>query len=404
MNSEHRPRLRAVLPLHLAFAATGMGITLFGCLLPRLHSLWHLTDAHAGALFACQFTGAAVGALLVRANFFRSLMFGYALTALSGILLGFVHGGALGLVLFSFGLGLGWAMTGTSMLVGVMYQSRGSALSLLNASWVAGAVLSPPIVTTWIHRWAPMAVYPALSIVVVAALLWIWLNREAMVVLPHRVSRPTQFHTRRALVAGFAIVAFLYVGVEVSVSGWMMTYVHRLSPGELSWAALITSCFWIALLCGRALAPVLLLRVSELALLFGTTAVALVAVALLLAGRTPGAILLTTVFSGIALGPVLPLCFARVLALTHDSPQSKWVFGFAGLGGSLLSWITGLVSSYKGSLHAGLFVPLLALVIMVLLLAWISRRSQTKFAPSEVERLNVDWTHTQPADPPQFMQ
>jgi fucose permease len=59
-------RLISVLWLHVAFAATGFGTTLLGCLLPALHSAWNLTDAQAGFLFACQFTGAALGALLVR--------------------------------------------------------------------------------------------------------------------------------------------------------------------------------------------------------------------------------------------------------------------------------------------------------------------------------------------------
>ncbi len=59
-------RLAAVVWLHIGFAATGFGTTLLGCLLPASYSAWNFTDARAGFLFACQFTGVSLGALLER--------------------------------------------------------------------------------------------------------------------------------------------------------------------------------------------------------------------------------------------------------------------------------------------------------------------------------------------------
>src|SRR5690348_4788370 len=60
--------------LEVGFALTGIGTTLFGCLLPSLSFVWHLDDRQAGILFAAQFTGSALGALLVRSDFFRSAL------------------------------------------------------------------------------------------------------------------------------------------------------------------------------------------------------------------------------------------------------------------------------------------------------------------------------------------
>ncbi len=368
-------RLRAVLWLHVGFAATGLGTTLLGCLLPALHSAWHLSDSRAGFLFACQFTGASLGALLVRKNFFQSLTHAYLLLILSAATLGTVRHHAAPLLFFVFGLGLGWVMTATSMLVGTMFERRGAALSLLNVSWVVGAVLSPAIASVWVRRWPPTSIFLVFAIFATAIALPIWHNRESVLEGGILSSRVYVQEKHLSLIAGFALVAFLYVGVEVSVSGWMMTYVHRLPIREGEWAAIITSSFWIAFLSGRAIAPAVLLRLSETNLLIAAMVTALVSLALLLVSRTPLTILLTTVCAGLTLAPIFPLCIARVLALTNESPQSKWVFSIAGLGGAVLSWMTGRLSTYTGSLRDGLFVPVFALGGMLLIFLTIARRS-----------------------------
>jgi hypothetical protein len=72
-------------------------------------------------------------------------------------------------------------------------------------------------------------------------------------------------------------------------------------------------------------------------------------------------------FAGLALGPIFPLCLARVLYITSDSPKTKWVFAISGLGGSFFPWMTGQISAYNASLRAGLLVPVFALGAMIIL-------------------------------------
>jgi fucose permease len=55
---------------------------------------------------------------------------------------------------------------------------------------------------------------------------------------------------------------------------------------------------------------------------------------------------------------------ARILALMHDSPKSKWTFSLSGVGAAALPALTGEVSTRAGSLHSGLLVPTLALLLM----------------------------------------
>src|SRR5450631_2892177 len=154
--TEHRGRVQPVRWLHLGFALTGIGTTLLGCVLPTLSAMWHMNDSRAGVLFAAQFSGSALGALLVGSDFFASVVRGYILLIASAISIAFFAEFLQVLRFFSFGLGLGLTVTATSMLIGTMHISRrGAALSVLNAYWAIGAALCPAIASLWIKQWAP---------------------------------------------------------------------------------------------------------------------------------------------------------------------------------------------------------------------------------------------------------
>jgi MFS transporter, FHS family, glucose/mannose:H+ symporter len=373
-------RLVSVVWLHIAFAATGFGTTLLGCLLPALHAAWNLSDAQAGFLFACQFTGAAIGALLVREDLFRSIEYGYAVMVAGAVVLGTIHGHAAAVVFFMFGLGLGWAMTAINMVGGTVFERPGAALSLLNASWIVGAALSPAIATRWVRYAPPMQIYFVAAVAFAAIGIVLRHYRANLLGENIRRLRVSEGATPWLLIAGFSLLGFLYVGVEVSVSGWMMTFVHRLPVGGGLWATLITSCFWLALLCGRLLAPAVLLRISESRLLLVAMIVGCCSVLSILLNHSPVAILLSAIIAGLALAPIFPLCASRVLALTHESPQTKWLFSVAGMGGSVLPWLTGRLSTHTGSLRDGLLVPALALGAMIVCFLLIVRRAHADAA------------------------
>jgi FHS family glucose/mannose:H+ symporter-like MFS transporter len=354
--------------LHFGIALTGVGTTLLGSILPALITTWHLKDDRAGLLFAAQFAGSSLGALLVSTNFYGSILRGYFLLIAGAVSLVF-FGGSLQVFLFLiFGLGLGLAMTATSMLVSSLFtEKRGAALSLLNASWATGAVLCPVIASLWTSRWPPIYLFPVFAAAVAVTILLIRTHRAAFAVSKNRQS-PIEIPPKvLKLLLASTVLAFLYVGVEVSMSGWMMTYVHRTPASGRLWAPIAASGFWIALVCGRALVPVVLRWMSETQLFTLSLTIAFLSTAVLLLSHALIAIVFSVIFAGLVLGPIFPLCMANVLALTNDSPKAKWIFAIPGLGGAALAWMTGKVSAYDGSLRAGLLVPLCTLGIMIVL-------------------------------------
>jgi MFS transporter, FHS family, glucose/mannose:H+ symporter len=354
--------------LYFGFVLTGIGTNLLGCILPGLSEIWTLSDSHSGFLFAAQFAGSSTGALLMELNLYKSILRGYVLLILGAIAFAFCRGHWAPLFLFCFGLGLGSAMTATSMIFGRMYiQNRGASLSLLNAFWGLGAVASPLLATGWERFKSPSSIYLVLALTAALPLAMVGMQRRYLSELHDEMLTVSSLQTRLSLLAPLAVFAFLYVGVEASISGWMMTYVHRLPLASGIYAPIATSFFWIALLVGRAAAPVVLKRISESALLTLTLCLLLVSDLMLLRSHAPAMSITSATLAGLMLAPIFPLCLSRVMAIASGPSESRWVFAVSGLGGAVVPWMTGHVASLSGSLRTGLAVPLLAGFVMLLL-------------------------------------
>jgi fucose permease len=82
---------------------------------------------------------------------------------------------------------------------------------------------------------------------------------------------------------------------------------------------------------------------------------------------------------------LFPLILSLFLEEIGGSRNAGWVFAVAGLGGAVLSWLTGTVSSGTGSLRIGLMVPGCAALLMLALITWrrIAQQRQTTGAKQE---------------------
>ena len=366
--SERRPSVQLVAALSFGFILTGIGTNLLGCILPALSAAWHLSDSHSGFFFTAQFAGSSTGALLMQSDLNKSIVRGYLLLIAGAIAFAFCHGHFAPLFMFCFGLGLGSSMTATSMLFGRMYTtSRGASLSLLNAFWGLGAVLCPLLATAWERFHSSDSIYLGLALAAVAPLIVVGFHSRYLSGLRDEVLVLSERQSKVSLLIPLAIFAFLYVGVESSISGWMMTYIHRLPLSSGLYAPIATSLFWIALLIGRSVAPIMLKKISESGLLTFTLCVLLVSNVMLLLSYTPVMSLTSATLAGLMLAPIFPLCLSNVLAIARGPSESRWVFAISGLGGAVLPWITGQIATLRGSLRVGLVVPLVASCIMLFL-------------------------------------
>jgi MFS transporter, FHS family, glucose/mannose:H+ symporter len=370
-------RLRLLEPLlHLGFALTGVGTVLLGSILPRLSAQWHLRDKDAGLLLLVQFAMSASGALLVRRNFCKTLTLGYAL----------IGGGAFAIFLLQqkslpafavYGLGLGLAMTSTSMLTSRRYPKRmGAALALLNLSWSAGSVACPLLAAQLLRHALSSTAFALVGLMALPfALLPLLRDLDDLDVPASPAPAPAR-RREAATIVYFAFLAFLYVGIEATVGNWMSTYASRTMAWKFAGSSLAVAVFWAALLLGRALTPVMLIRMPEQRLYRAAVFATIAGVFLLLSAHTPLAILSGSALTGLALAPLFPLILALFLEEVGGSNNAGWVFGLAGLGGAVLSWLTGVVSTGTGSLRIGLLVPGFAALVMLWMIGW--RRASSK--------------------------
>src|SRR5580704_12746119 len=382
-------RLRLLEPLlHLGIALTGVGTVLLGCILPRLSAQWHLRDKDAGLLLLVQFATASSGALLVRGSLWKTLAIGYALFSAGAISIFLLQQESLP-AFGVYGLGLGLAMTSNNMLAGRRHPKRmGAALAFLNFSWSAGSVACPLLAAQFLRHAAGGTAFGLVGLLALPfVLLSLLADRGDLNAATDSASTPSGIK-EATIILYFALLAFLYVGIEAAVGSWMSSYTTRTTAWTFAGGTLAVAVFWAALLLGRGVTPALLAWVAELRLYRAAVVATIAGVSLLLAARSPATILAGSALTGLALAPVFPLILALFLTEIGGSRNAGWVFASAGLGGAVLSWLTGTISTSTGSLRIGLLVPGAAALLMLVM---ISRR-RTSSGPSTSQQALLEPT------------
>jgi fucose permease len=362
---KYRPRLPIFL-LYLGFLSTGAMTVLLGAVLPRIAAEFHLTDSQSGTLLLTLFAGSSSGALFVRRRFPRTLAIGYLLIPVAGAML-VAAPRQMGIAAIAiYGVGLGMAMTSTSLLVGRMYpERRGAALSFLNFCWSIGSTLCP-LALAKIHGHVTAAGL-GIAVALISGPFAVLPLLERFEAPPQVRGRMRVLDTAISTVVIFAIAGFLYVGIETDVGNWMTTFGLRAVDWSFTSSSLATACFWGALLAGRGVAPVLLNHMTD-ARLFRLSVFSLVAgVVMLVWAHSPWLLLAGAVWTGFSLGPIYPLVLALFMERAGESKHTGWVFTVSGFGGAILPWITGIVSSSAHSLRLGLMVPAAGAVLLVVL-------------------------------------
>jgi len=373
--------------LHFGFALTGVGTVLLGSILPQLSAQWHLRDKDAGLLLLVQFATSASGALLVRRNLWKALACGYGLFGAGGAGIFLLQQRSLP-VFAVYGLGLGLAMTSTNMLVGRRYPNRmGAALAILNFSWSAGAVACPLLVAQFLRHAASGSAFGLLGLLVIPFTLLPLLADQRDFAAP-MISSPAPAGIKEAAtIAYFALLAFLYVGMEASVGNWMSTYATRATAWNFAGGSLALAVFWAALLLGRATTAAMLRFLTERRLYRASVIATIAGISLLLAAHSPLVLLAGSTLTGLALAPLFPLILSMFLGEIGGSRNAGWVFAVAGLGGAVLSWLTGTISSSTGSLRIGLMVPGAAALLTMALITWRRTNQETRTTDAQQESI-----------------
>jgi len=347
--------------MYCGFAATGVGLSLPGALMPVLLRHWAIGDARGGVLLFCFYAAAPLGAFAVRGRRLRWVLAGSLFSMAGAAALGL--GGALTAMaaIALYGFGLGSTMTSISLLQSQRFPAeRRLELTRLNLVWAAGAALGPWLALS--NRFG--AALRGHRVMLLAATLfaafsaWVaWFEREDNDV---DVAAPPRLSVLQVPWPLLALV-FCATGVEAAASGWLTAYAAR-AGDSLRLTIGAGTLLWVGALAARALHSTRWSqRLPERAVLGGSIALVAAALAALIAWPAGIVTLIAAGALGFGTGPLYPLLVAAVLRQREQSS----VFVLAGIGASTLPLLTGAVAGWTRSLRAGLGVPLAAAAMML---------------------------------------
>ena len=361
--------------LYLGFAATGVSLALPGALLPLLLRRWSLGDARGGLLLFCFFLASTAGALVSRGRMNRSIARGALLTSIGACWLGFANLGWGFAAIIVYGLGLGMAMTSTSLLISRVFpQARRVEMMRLNLLWAAGACAGPWLalggqsLRSGDFASRPLHVLLGLAAFFAVFALWVWIALESLnVAAPETSAQVPGGEAPRWPLTQVPLALLILVccatGVESSTGGWLAAYAQRL--GETAKITIgAATAFWAGLLGSRLIHSFRVSsRLGERSVLALSAGLAAAGLTILVAWPGPAVSVFAALMVGFGAGPIYPLLLSIVLR--HR--ETTGIFVLAGVGSAALPLATGAVSGWVHSLSAGLCVPLAAAAMMTVL-------------------------------------
>lgn len=365
---------RTVLVLgFLAFVLAGGMHALYGPSFPLFRARYGVGIDEVSAVVSAHFLGAFVtialsGVLLRRFGYRPVLLAGSALLA-AGLALVAVAPAwwvvLTGATVAGFGFGL--VDVGFNLLAARAFAPRAApALNFLNATFGIGAVLAPLLVAAMAPRLGvPFLAFAGLSVVVLVATLR----------LPTPPAERDDGRTMPLVwsqVAGFVLLYFLYVAVEVGVTSWET---EHLTPAfGAAAAARYTALYWGAITVGRLLATPISARLRPRHMVVAAASAATLFLALAhLTSAAPVAYVLV----GFALAPIFPTGLAW---LTEAFPRraeqiTSVAVAAANLGPVATAPLIGIAVTAVGPSVIPTSLTILA-VLLAITVIWLSRKAR----------------------------
>jgi fucose permease len=240
----------------------------------------------------------------------------------------------------------------------------------LNLAWGAGAIASAPLA-----KWMIQISHVTLFLRVTGALALIL----AAILSQMRFGEPSHAETWQDMApasdaAGVGVAAllgvlfFVYVGTEVSTSGWSVTHAQRATTWAGTNFLLTQSFFYAGLLGGRGASAAILLRLREATVVIAGILLAAAGEIIFLSAHSAVLLFAGAFFAGLGCASLFPIYIAWISKWfgAHARKVGGVMFALGASGSALMPPLVGVVSRFAGSLRIGLLVPLAGCAIMLL--------------------------------------
>ena len=374
--------------VHFLFFLSGIVTVLIGQILPIMARHFSLDDLQVSYFFPAQFAGSLAGTYITsrfarQSNFLSATILGGYLMA-GGILLMNIDVFSVCLVGFLInGVGIGMTLPSINMLVLEMNRDRSaSALSILNFCWGLGAIACKPFVDLW-----SSADSIGLTTFILAAPLLLF---TFLLFLTAGESKPkmAKASTGDETVATaiwtmpvawmIALFNFIHVGFESGIGGWLTTYAGRLDGRPLANWISPTLLYFFFFVIGRGFAPALFRFLNENKMLMIGLTIVLVGMIFTLSAGTVTVLSLGASIAGFGTSWIFPTNVARFSKTFGETAARRAtpLFICGTLGAASSTWLIGFISNKTGSLHSGMFILILCILLLIFLQIVLARETK----------------------------
>ncbi|KYK59128.1 MFS efflux transporter [Drechmeria coniospora] len=292
--------------------------------------------------------------------------------------------------LVGFGIAINVAM-GNTFCGGL--QNGTFMLGLLHGSYGLGGTTGPLIATALVTVagavWSRYYLLTlGIGVVTLALSLWsFWhFEREQDAAASERGARANDSSLllgmfsalRLRVVLLGAVFIFAYQGAEVSISGWVISFLINTRGGDPGSVGYVSAGFWAGITLGRFCLSAPAQRIGEKTFVYGLVvgAVAFEMLVWLVPNIVGDAVAVSIV--GLLLGPVYPCAaavFMRGMSRRDALSGISTISACGSLGGAVAPFVTGLLAEAVGTyvLH-----PIVIALFFVMLLCWWGIPSESK--------------------------
>ncbi|KAF6827789.1 MFS efflux transporter [Colletotrichum plurivorum] len=373
-----------------------------GALIPYMERYYQIGYAPVSLIFvgnALGFITAAFFVDLLRARLSRARLMMAAQACMLAAYIPLVLGAPFPVIVLSFfllGFGMATNLTLNTLFCGSLRNGT-TALGCLHGAYGLGGTIGPVLATAMVssigwRSWYRFYLIPmALAFFSLLFSAWSFAHYELDDPEHETTSPDTQQQTplarlsamlsalRRRLVLLGALFVFAYQGAEVSISGWVISFLvdARSLPNPQA-VGYVTAGFWAGITIGRFLLSGLGARVGEKLFVYVMTAGA--ACFQLLVWFVPNIVgnAVSLAIVGLLLGPIYPCAatvFLRGMSSRNRTSGIAIITAFGSSGGALAPFTTGMIAQAAGTwvLH-----PIALALFACMVVCWVFLSSRSK--------------------------
>lgn len=199
-----------------------------------------------------------------------------------------------------------------------------------------------------------------------------------------RQPKPGLFTPVNLFVLLLALNTMIYVGSEISFTGWIFTYIRTLFPGADRQAGYINSAFWLFITAGRIISVITIRLMPARKLLVFYFSGAAAGLVLIIAGSAHmSAIWAGTVLAGLSMGAIFPMLMTfgeNSVGLTGK--VSGVIFAGTSIGGMVFPFLTGQIFTFFSP--QAIMVSILITILTALTIFLVLRARAAKLPPRNI--------------------